>query len=286
MIIRQTATEPVPIELATPGLPTAHKATRVQTVSIVIPAYNEVGNIPQVMANIADNGLTRAGYEVEVIVVDNASADGTGDVAAALGATVVMQPMRGYGNAYHAGFAAARGDIIATGDADCTYPFDALPELVDHLVSKGLDFLSTNRLGKDNRPAMKGSHSVGNRLLTVASRILFRSPFGDSQSGMWIFRREVWRHVDVRSGGMSFSQEIKNEVYLKGFSCGEVAIKYRPRRGEVKLNAFRDGIRNASQLVSHRLRGRRRPAPTMVAYKRVDLSAHGDTAAPYGAVVA
>jgi glycosyltransferase involved in cell wall biosynthesis len=219
-------------------------------------------------------------------VVDNASTDGTGDVAAALGATVVVQPMRGYGNAYHAGFAAARGDVIATGDADCTYPFDALPELVDHLVSKSLDFLSTNRLGKDNRPAMKESHNVGNRLLTLASRSLFRSPFRDSQSGMWIFKREVWHHVDVRSGGMPFSQEIKNEAYLKGFGCEEVAIEYRPRGGEVKLNAFRDGIRNLSQLVSHRLRGRRRPAPTMVAYRRVDLSSHGQIAAPRSVVVA
>jgi glycosyltransferase involved in cell wall biosynthesis len=286
VIINPTPTEPAPGGLATRDLSTAHKSATVQTVSIVIPAFNEVENIHKVIANIPHDELSQAGCEVEVIVVDNASTDGTGEVAAAHGATVVVQPMRGYGNAYHAGFAAARGRVIATGDADCTYPFDVLPELVDHLVSKGLDFLSTNRLGRDNRPAMKGSHWVGNRLLTVVSRSLFRSPFHDSQSGMWIFRSEVWRHVDVRSGGMSFSQEIKNEAYLKGFSCGEVGIEYRPRGGEVKLNAFRDGIRNASQLVSHRLRGRRRPAPTMVAYKRVDQSSHGKIEAPCGVVVA
>jgi glycosyltransferase involved in cell wall biosynthesis len=286
VIINPTNAAPEPIELATRGLPTVHQSARVQTVSIVIPAFNEVDNIPRVIASVPYGELAQAGYEVEVIVVDNASTDGTGEVAAALGATVIVQPMRGYGNAYHAGFAAARGDVIATGDADCTYPFDALPGLVDHLISKDLDFLSTNRLGKDNRPAMKGSHNVGNRLLTVASRSLFRSPFRDSQSGMWIFRREVWHHVDVRSGGMPFSQEIKNEAYLKGFGCEEVAIEYRPRSGEVKLNAFRDGVRNSCQLVSHRLRGRHRPAPTMVAYRRVDLSSHDEIAAPYGVVAA
>lgn len=273
MSINPTITEPEPIELAACGPPTAHKSGRVRTVSIVIPAFNEVDNIPKVMANIPGDELVRAGYEVEVIVVDNASTDGTGAVAAALGATVIVQPMRGYGNAYHAGFDAARGDVIATGDADCTYPFDALPGLVEHLVSNGLDFLSTNRLGRDNRPAMKGSHNAGNRLLTAASRAFFRSPFHDSQSGMWIFRREMWRHVDVRSGGMPFSQEIKNEAYLKGFGCEEVAIEYRPRGGDVKLHALHDGIRNASQLVSHRLRGRRRPGPTMVAYRRVVVAA-------------
>lgn len=284
-----TITEQAPLGLATRGQLTAHKSATAQTVSIVIPAFNEGDNIPKVIANIPYDELAQAGYGVEVIVVDNASTDGTGEVAAALGATVIVQPIRGYGNAYHAGFAASQGDIIATGDADCTYPFDALPGLVDHLVSKGLDFLSTNRLSTNNRHAMKLSHNVGNRLLTIASRSFFQSPFQDSQSGMWIFRSEIWRHVDVRSGGMSFSQEIKNEAYLKGFSCEEVAIEYRPRDGEVKLNAFRDGIRNASQLISHRLRGRRRPAPTMAAYRldvRGNLSSHKEIKAPHGVVAA
>jgi hypothetical protein len=58
----------------------------------------------------------------------------------------------------------------------------------------------------------------------------------------------------VRSGGMPFSQEIKNEAYVNRFRCGEVPIEYRMRGGEVKLNATKDGIRNASQLFSHRAR--------------------------------
>jgi glycosyltransferase involved in cell wall biosynthesis len=226
-------------------------------VSIVIPALNEEDNIPQVLDTIPCYELARAGCDVEVIVVDNASVDRTGEVAAALGATVILQPARGYGYAYHAGFAAAAGDVIVTGDADCTYPFDALPGLLDHLTSGGYDFLSTNRLGRDNRQSMKRSHAVGNRMLTTVSRGFFRTPFRDSQSGMWIFRRAVWDHLDVRSGGMQFSQEIKNEAYLKGFRCDEVPIEYRPRGGTVKLNAFQDGTRNLLQLAGHRARARR-----------------------------
>jgi glycosyltransferase involved in cell wall biosynthesis len=229
--------------------------------SIVIAALNEEENIPRVLATIPRDELARAGCGVEVIVVDNASVDRTGEVAAAFGATVILQPARGYGNAYHAGFAAARGDVIATGDADCTYPFDALPGLLDHLATGGYDFLSTNRLGRENRHSMKRSHAVGNSVLTAVSRGFFRAPFRDSQSGMWIFRRMIWRHLDVRSGGMQFSQEIKNEAYLKGFRCDEVPIEYRPRGGTVKLNAFQDGTRNLLQLAGHRVRARRRPAP-------------------------
>jgi hypothetical protein len=71
---------------------------------------------------------------------------------------------------------------------------------------------------------------------------------------MWIFRRHVWHHLAVRSGGMPFSQEIKNDAYARGFRCGEAPIEYRVRGGEVKLNALRDGLRNLTQLAAHRLR--------------------------------
>jgi glycosyltransferase involved in cell wall biosynthesis len=230
----------------------------VHSVSIVIPALNEEENIPRVMATIPRDEIAAAGCRLEVVLIDNASTDRTGEIAALLGAAVYLQPARGYGNAYHSGFAVARGDVIATGDADCTYPFDAVPRLIDHLVERRYDFLSTYRLGRENRAAMKPSHSVGNRLLTAANRSFFGSPFRDSQSGMWVFRRSIWQHLDVRSGGMPFSQEIKNEAYLKGFRCDEVPIEYRKRGGIVKLNAFRDGTRNISQLAAHRMRAERR----------------------------
>jgi len=167
---------------------------------------------------------------------------------------VIVQPIRGYGNAYMAGFAEASGDVIITGDADRTYPLDHAVGLVRHMVDNDLDFLSTNRLLKSNSSAMKPSHAVGNAALSAVSRGLFRNGNRDSQSGMWIFRREIWQHLDVRSGGMAFSQELKNEAARAGFRCGEVPIEYRPRGGEVKLHATKDGIRNLSQLFSHRFR--------------------------------
>lgn len=254
---RQPATPEVPSQLVPPQ--TAPRWPGIRSVSIVIPALDEEDNLPRVMATMPRSELLAAGCNLEVIVIDNASTDRTAEVAAELGASVYLQPARGYGNAYHAGFAAATGDVIATGDADCTYPFDALPSLLDHLVSGDYDFLSTYRLGRENRAAMKFSHTVGNHVLTAANRRLFGTPFRDSQSGMWVFYRRIWRHLDVRSGGMQFSQEIKNEAFHKGFRCDEVPIEYRQRGGTVKLNAFRDGTRNMSQLAMHRMRADRRP---------------------------
>jgi glycosyltransferase involved in cell wall biosynthesis len=223
-------------------------------VSFVIPAYNEAVNMVAVLDTIPHVALAERSLFAEVIVVDNNCTDDTAAIARENGATVVPQSLKGYGHAYSAGITAARGDIVITGDADCTYPFDAAPELLSHLEEHDLDFLSTYRLGVENRAAMKPSHAVGNHMLTLASRMLFRAPFRDSQSGMWIFKRQIWNHLDVRSGGMPFSQEIKNEAYVSGFRCGEVPIEYRMRGGEVKLNAARDGVRNASQLFSHRAR--------------------------------
>jgi glycosyltransferase involved in cell wall biosynthesis len=229
---------------------------KMRLLSIVIPALNEAENIPRVMATIPSGALDKVGWQPEVVVVDNGSTDGTGRVAAAHDARVVLRSVRGYGSAYRAGLARAEGEVIVTGDADCTYPFDAVPDLLNHFEIHQLDFLSTNRLGTQNRQAMKSSHMLANHLLTGLSRSLFRSPFRDSQSGMWIFRREILNHLDLRSNGMAFSQEIKHEAYLKGFRCGEVPIDYRIRGGAVKLNAGRDGILNGCQLLSHRIRGR------------------------------
>ena len=262
------------------ALPTHAQVRRwptVPSISVVIPALNEEENLPQVFGTIPHALLDAEGCTVEVIVVDNLSHDRTAEVAAGLGARVVLQAARGYGNAYHAGFAAARGEVIVTGDADCTYPFDAIPDLLDVFTRRGLDFLNTNRLMPANRSAMKPSHTIGNRVLTATSRSFFPGPFRDSQSGMWVFRREIWSHLDVRSGGMAFSQEIKNEAWLKGFRCAEVPIEYRKRGGVVKLNALRDGTRNVSQLAAHRMRADRRQTVVRV------LGRHDHTSAAVAA---
>ncbi|MEU6403059.1 glycosyltransferase family 2 protein [Streptomyces sp. NPDC046985] len=234
-----------------------------RSLSIIIPALNEAENLPTVMSSIPRRELAEAGWSVDVIVVDNASTDATAEVARSLGATVVSQPRRGYGNAYQAGFDAARGDVIATGDADCTYPFDALPHLLHILDARGVEFMTTNRLGLENRHAMKPSHTVANHALSALSRALFRNGLRDSQSGMWIFQRHVWQAIEVRSPGMAFSQEIKNAATRAGFRCLEVPIEYRVRGGEVKLNALPDGVANLRQLFQHKIRDNRlRTAPT------------------------
>ncbi|HET9516744.1 MAG TPA: glycosyltransferase family 2 protein [Actinoplanes sp.] len=221
---------------------------------MVIPALNERENISRTIDAIPAEKIRSAGHDLEVVIVDNGSTDGTGQLARQLGAKVIVQPVRGYGNAYKAGFANCSGEVIATGDADLTYPFEILPEVLLTLEAEDLDFVTTNRLDSLLPGSMSRSHVWGNKGLSAVARTLFGLPFADSQSGMWVFRRKVWTSLRMRSGGMAFSQELKIEAFRHGFRCHELPIAYYPRGGQTKINTVADGVRNLAHLLAVRAR--------------------------------
>lgn len=218
------------------------------TISVVIPCYNEEEGIRHVIEGMPSD-------VDEVIVVDNNSIDGTAEVARGLGAKVVFEPQQGYGNAYRAGMPLASGDIIATADGDGTYPTRYIPEIVDHLLDEGLDFVSACRFPLQNRRAMRTRNVLGNKLLTLAMNALYSSSLKDSQSGMWVFKRAGLEKMKLTSGGMSFSEEIKIEAILHPeIKFGEYHIPYFERIGDPKLFPWRDGLRNLLFLFRRRLR--------------------------------
>ena len=180
--------------------------------------------------------------------------DGTAELARRAGARVICEPRRGYGLAYLLGFKEAKGDIICTLDADGTYPASILPEMVDRLLQEDLDFISTNRFSLMTKGAMSRTIRLGNAILTLASRALFRLPFRDSQSGMWAFRAELLDKMQLQAGGMALSQEIKIEAAwrLKA-CCAELPIHYNYRYGAPKLHVWRDGVGNLFFLMRKRL---------------------------------
>lgn len=236
------------------GWPATGLANR-NLVSIVIPALNEASAIRGTIASIPYAEFHRRGLEVEVLVVDNDSSDGTGDIAARAGARVVREEQRGYGFACRRGFREATGAIICTIDADMTYPADALPALVDKLVFEELDFISTDRFAFMHNGVMSKRNKVGNALLSHAARIVYRLPFRDSQSGMWVFKKSLLDRADLRAGGMSLSEEIKIEAAWRlRARCAEVPIKYGYRTGDSKLRVWRDGAGNLLHLAVHRFR--------------------------------
>ncbi len=210
-------------------------------VSVVIPTMNEERSIGLVLDEVrsALDGVR----PYEVLVVDTNSRDRTREIAAGKGAIVVEEPRRGYGRAYKTGFERASGEFIATLDADMTYPASDIPRLVDKLEAEGLDFITTDRFAAMAEGAMSAKHRLGNKVLSVAARVLFRVKVRDSQSGMWVFRRSVLERFDLESDGMAMSEEIKIEAFKKARAT-EVPITYRVRVGEVKLQSWKDGMGN------------------------------------------
>lgn len=217
-------------------------------VSVIIPTMNEEQSIGLVIDEVKEALRSR---RFEILVVDTNSRDRTRAIAAEKGAVVVDEPRRGYGRAYKTGFERASGDLIATLDADMTYPASEIPKLVGLLESKELDFVTTNRFANMEKGAMGLKHRVGNWLLSATTRLLFRVKVKDSQSGMWVFRKAVLSGLDLASDGMSLSEEIKIEAFRKA-RAAEVPITYRARVGEVKLNTWRDGIGNLKYLFKKR----------------------------------
>ncbi len=203
---------------------------------------NEESSIGQVLDQLKET-MQKTQYEHEVLVVDTNSKDRTREIAREKGATVVEEPRRGYGRAYKTGFERASGEIIATLDADCTYPAEDIPTLSDRLFAEDLDFITTNRMARMEEGAMSGMHRFGNWVLNVTAKVLFSVSFKDSQSGMWVFRREAFAKLNVEDDGMPFSEEIKIEAFRK-LRTIEVPITYRCRVGEVKLSSWKDGWKN------------------------------------------
>ncbi len=111
-----------------PPIPADGEDPHAPLVSVVIPCLNEAENI-EVCVTAALGALRDGAIAGEVLVVDNASEDDSAALAAAAGARVVSEPRRGYGSAYLAGFAAAKGKYIVMADADLTYDFNEIPAL-------------------------------------------------------------------------------------------------------------------------------------------------------------
>lgn len=225
-------------------------------VSIIIPTMNEEASIGVVLDTLHDAMKDfEDGYEV--VVVDTESKDRTVEIALSKGAKVIDEPRRGYGRAYKTGFERAEGEVIATLDADCTYPAEDIPKLVNALENEDLDFITCDRLSRLEKGVMSAKHRFGNWVLKVTTNLLFGMRIKDSQSGMWVFRKRILDKIELISDGMPLSEEVKIEAWRKGLKAKEVPIIYRMRKGEAKIQSWEDGFRNLKFLFKKRF-GRKR----------------------------
>ena len=215
-------------------------------ITVIMPCLNEEKTVGRCI-NTAKDAIETLGLEGEIIVVDNGSTDSSVEVARKEDARVISEPDRGYGNAYLRGFKEARGDIIVMGDADSTYPFDAIPSFVHPLLKGEVDFVIGSRLkGKIRPKAMPWAHRyVGNPILSFVLNLLFKAGISDAHCGMRAFTRQALGKMDLSTPGMEFASEMIIEATRKGLRIAEIPIEYRPRiAGQPKMSSFKDGWRH------------------------------------------
>ena len=224
-------------------------------VSFVIPALNEEGIVGKTIKSIPVDEIEEAGYDVEIIVVNNNSTDNTAQEAKDAGATVFLEKNRGYGNAYIRGFKEATGDIIIMGDADGTYPLEQSMDFINYIVDDGSDFVIGSRFkGTIEKGAMPALHQyIGNPLLTKMLNILFNSEYSDTHCGMRAFTKDALHKMNLTAPGMEFAVEMVIEAREKNLNIKEIPISYKKRGGgEAKLSSFTDGWRQVKYMLKRR----------------------------------
>lgn len=216
----------------------------IRFVSVVLPCLNEEAAVAATVGE-AFRGLAEAGVAGEVIVVDNGSLDRSAERAAAAGARLVEQAVRGYGAALGTGIATARGDVVVIADADRSYDVARLGDLLVP-IRRGADLVVAARLrGEIDVGAMPVLHRyLGTPALNGLVSVLTGVRFVDGQSGYRAFRREAVVGLGLGTSGMEYASEMLLRAAAAGLRIAEVPTRYRVRVGESKLRPIRDGWRH------------------------------------------
>jgi glycosyltransferase involved in cell wall biosynthesis len=212
-------------------------------VSVILPALDEEHAIGACIKKIR-NVFHDHEINGEIIVADS-SDDQTPAIARSLGAQVITPEKSGYGNAYLTAFRHARGHYIVMGDADNTYDFYEIPELVEPLKN-GADIVIGSRFKGTIHPgSMTPLHRfIGNPLLTSMINVIFRTHFTDTHSGFRAITRDALDRLNLKTGGMEFASEMLIMASKAQLKIVEVPVDYYPRLTPSKLHSFADGWRH------------------------------------------
>jgi hypothetical protein len=221
--------------------------------TILMPCLNEAETVAACVTK-AMGFLKRAGVAGEVLIADNGSSDGSQALAQAAGARIVGVLDRGYGAALMGGICAARGRWIIMGDADDSYDFENLDEMLARLRS-GADLVMGNRFKGGVEPgAMPFLHRyLGNPVLSFLGRLFFKIPVGDFHCGLRGFSREAILALDLKSPGMEFASEMVVKAALNGLAISETPTTLKPdgRTRRPHLKTWTDGWRHLRFLLLH-----------------------------------
>jgi glycosyltransferase involved in cell wall biosynthesis len=216
--------------------------------SIVIPVYNESGTLATVLQRVQ---RVDYGCELEVVIVDDGSEDGSGELAESLasreaGVLCLRHPMNaGKGAAIRTGFARSSGDIVIIQDADLEYDPGEIPAMIDLIRNDIADVVFGSRfLARGPHRVLYYWHSLANRMLTAFSNVLTNLNLTDIEVCYKAFRREVLDSITLEEERFGFEPEITAKVARGRWRIYEVPISYYGRTYEEgKKIGWRDGVR-------------------------------------------
>jgi glycosyltransferase involved in cell wall biosynthesis len=221
--------------------------------SVVMPVYNERDTIEEIVSRVLAIPM-----RVELIVVDDASTDGTRahleDLQKRFGFTLLLQPRnQGKGAALRRGFAAVTGDIVAIQDADLEYSPEEFPSLAQLIIEGRADVVYGSRFLGRHRVFLF-THYLGNRVLTLVTNILYNTMLSDMETCYKVIRREVLDGLDLQSDGFGIEPEITAKIFKRGYRVYEVPITYDGRGyDEGKKITWKDGLVALWVLIRHRI---------------------------------
>ncbi|MFY9552981.1 MAG: glycosyltransferase [Thermoanaerobaculia bacterium] len=224
--------------------------------SVIIPAYNEAKTIREIVRRVREVPI-----EKEILIVDDASTDGTREILRELdrtdGVRVYLQPVnQGKGAAVAVGFRHALGDVVVVQDADLEYdPMEYL-KLIAPIEQGHADVVYGSRfLGGNARRVLYFWHTVGNRFLTLASNMFTNLNLTDMETCYKMFRREVVQSMTIESRRFGIEPEITAKVARRDYRVFEVPISYYGRTYEEgKKIGWKDAVSALWTIVRHSLR--------------------------------
>lgn len=210
-------------------------------ITIVVPAKDEAEAIGRTIKSLPITELRAAGFDVEVVVLDGHSTDGTPDIARSLGARVLPDRGEGKGAALRDARGSLRGEFIVMLDADGSYPGAAIPRMLEPITKGQADIVMGDRVRRPG--SMSGLHRFGNMALSLEASVLYGQKCPDLCTGLWAFRADALHAMPLQSTGFEIEAEMFAMASRMHLRVAHVRVDYHPRAGMTKLSAARDGPR-------------------------------------------